>query len=367
MLTRRRAGGIRKAPGPSSVPGATEALHLAPSRIIVTEHEPASSSPGRTGAAVLWVPVPAPFDAADRLDGASIDRMVDQLAGAGVHGLWINGTTGEFHALDDEERAEVVAYAASRSAGRMKVAAHIGDTSLRRVIAHGRRALDAGADELACMPPYYLAHSQPELVTFFSKVADALGRPLYLYDFPAYCKVALQPETIAKLATSGVAVGIKESGPSVDRFRKIVKAVRDVAPDFLCMHGASALFVTNLSAGADGGVCAGMNVCPGAYVRAFDAVDRGSWTEARAEQKRISDVWDGLTAALSARPQLTAPSVLAIKFWLARQGVFQSDRARAPLSPLTAEERARLEDVAARYSRDGTKGTGSAGAGVTGR
>lgn len=311
----------------------------------MTGNQPTPAPADAPRSTALWAPIPTPFDSSGDLDEASIDRVVDYLGAAGVGGLWVNGTTGEFHSLDDAERAASVARAVRASGGRMRVAAHIGDTSLARVIEHGRRALDAGADVLACMPPFYFAHGQEELVGYFTAVAEALDRPLYLYDFPAYCKVAIDPATVATLARSGLAVGIKESGLSLDHFRRIMTAARAAAPDFHCLHGVSALFATYLYLGADGAVSAGINVAPEAYVRVLDAARRGDWAAAQTAQTRINRLWDALNAAVSDRPALTAPNIPAIKAWLTAHSIFETTQVRTPTQQITRNERARLDAV----------------------
>ena len=111
----------------------------------------------------LFPPLALPLTAEGDLDFASLNRQVDYLLAGPVEGLWVNGTTGDFFALTDEEGAAVVSAVVKQVQGRVPVVAQIGDTVTRKVIRKGHLALEAGADYLAVVLPYYLEYSQEEL------------------------------------------------------------------------------------------------------------------------------------------------------------------------------------------------------------
>ena len=85
----------------------------------------------------IFVPMLTPLHADETVDEASLRRLVDFLVGAGVHGLWAMGTTGEFAALPESERARAVAATVERAAGRVPVIANIGDSSTGHTSFHG--------------------------------------------------------------------------------------------------------------------------------------------------------------------------------------------------------------------------------------
>lgn len=293
----------------------------------------------------LWAPLVVPLDAGDAVDHDGLERLVDHLVAHGVTGLWVNGTSGEFHALADDERHAVVRTVVTRAAGRAEVIAQVGDPALRRATDHARAALDNGAGGIAALPPFYLSHTQDELRRYYAAIAEAAARPVVLYDFPLYCKVALAPATVAALAGDGVAAGIKQSGPSLDAFRQVVSATRDAAPAFCCMHGASALAATTLRLGGRGLVCAGANVAPRDYAAIMRHAGNGAWTAADEAQRSANRLWDAMLGCVSRRSPGTAPNVPAMKWVLARQGIIDHDAVRAPLTPLTASEREVLEQA----------------------
>ena len=83
-----------------------------------------------------------PLDADERVDETSLRRLVDFLVGAGVHGVWAMGTTGEFAGIAEAERARAIQATVDEVAGRVPVIANIGDSStgLARMPARARQS-----------------------------------------------------------------------------------------------------------------------------------------------------------------------------------------------------------------------------------
>src|SRR5437879_13513571 len=122
----------------------------------------------------IFVPMLTPLGADEGVDEASLRRLVDFLVGAGVHGLWAMGTTGEFAGLPEAERARAVAATVDQVAGRVPVVANIGDSSTGLALRHARGAVAAGAGVLALTPPHYYPHSMDETLTHFRAPKDAV-------------------------------------------------------------------------------------------------------------------------------------------------------------------------------------------------
>jgi 4-hydroxy-tetrahydrodipicolinate synthase len=70
------------------------------------------------------------------------------------------GTTGEAVTMHDNERAESIAFAKKRAAGRVPIIAGTGTNETPRAIALSKAAYDAGADALLVVTPYYNKTSQ---------------------------------------------------------------------------------------------------------------------------------------------------------------------------------------------------------------
>src|SRR5215471_1044936 len=175
----------------------------------------------------IFVPMLTPLNADETLDEPSLRRLVDFLVGAGVHGIWSMGTTGEFAALPEQERAHGVAATVEQVAGRVPVIANIGDSSTTLALKHARHAADAGADALALTPPHYYPHVMDEMLIHFRALKEAFPDvPLLIYNIPQTVKVKMTVPTTLQLAREGTVQGIKDSQNDLRWFRQLVQGIR---------------------------------------------------------------------------------------------------------------------------------------------
>src|SRR5918911_3344065 len=175
----------------------------------------------------IFVPMLTPLDADERVDESSLRRLVDFLIDAGVHGIWSMGTTGEFAALPEAERARGVEATIEQVAGRVPVIANIGDSSTGLALRHARHAVEAGADALALTPPHYYPHSMDEMLIHFRTVKEAHpDLPLLVYNIPQTVKVKMTLPTTLQLAREGTVQGIKDSQNDLRWFRMLATSIR---------------------------------------------------------------------------------------------------------------------------------------------
>jgi len=103
-----------------------------------------------------YAALPTFLDADEALDLTAIREHVARLADAGLDGILACGSTGEFVALDEDERIAVAEAALEAGAGRLSVGVQVGSSSTRQSVRLARHAAAAGADAIACVTPYYL-------------------------------------------------------------------------------------------------------------------------------------------------------------------------------------------------------------------
>jgi 4-hydroxy-tetrahydrodipicolinate synthase len=226
----------------------------------------------------IFTPTLTPLTPEETVDEPSLRRLVDFLIEAGVHGLWVMGTTGEFPCLPETERARAVAIAVEQAAGRVPVVANVGDSSTALALRHARHATEAGADGLASTPPHYFPHTMDETVAHFRALKEAHPElPLLAYNIPQTVKVRMTLDAVLTLAREGVCAGIKDSQNDLEWFRSLVLALRGegLAERFRCFLGSRILIDAGLVIGAAGAVPAVSNVAPSACVAVYEAVRRG--------------------------------------------------------------------------------------------
>ena len=228
-----------------------------------------------------------------RPDGA-VDR--DALRG---HVGWLNdhrvdaimpcGSTGETALLSDDEVVGVVEAVIAAAGGRVPVIAHVGRPGTQPTIELGRRALDAGADAIAAVVPYY--HPlEPELILdHYRALMDALGAERVLaYCIPSHSNNVLDPAGLATLAREGLA-GFKDSTLDAGDHDAYVAALGEVdRDDFLLLVGLGALLAQSIRAGSAGAVLGVANLHPDLCVRLRDALRDGGDEEAERLQTDLA-------------------------------------------------------------------------------
>lgn len=216
-------------------------------------------------------PLVTPLLGRDQLDIAGLERLIQHVLGAGAHGLFMMGTTGEGPSLSPRVRREVVQHTCAVVAGRAPVLVAITDTNWETSLELAHYAADRGALAVVAAPPPYFPLSQDEVADYFEELADALPLPLLLYNMPAMTKVHIGLEATRKLTGHSNIIGIKDSSGNMDHFLRLVRLAQIERPDWTVMIGGETLLPEAIAAGGDGSVCGGANVAPALFVELYEA------------------------------------------------------------------------------------------------
>ena len=291
----------------------------------------------------IFCPMLTPLNHDERVDEASLRRLVDFLVDGGVHGIWVMGTTGEFALLLETERARAVALTVEQVAGRVPVIANVGDSSTALALRHARHAVDAGADALACTPPHYFPHSMDEVMTHYRTIKLAFPeQPLFIYNIPQTVKVRMTLEATLQLAREGTASGIKDSQNDLQWFRTLAAAIREEGREsqFRLFLGTRTLIDVGVVAGAHGAIPANSNVVPRACVMAYESAVAGDWAGARAAQA-LATRYDDL-AEVARGGSANAATLSSLKHVLRTWGIIDDPTVAQPSRSLTPDEVAEL-------------------------
>lgn len=287
----------------------------------------------------IFPPILTPLTEDEDVDHPSLDRLVRYLIGEGVNGIWATGTTGEFPAFSQAERAAIVETVVDAAAGKVPVIVGIGDASTRLAIEHGQAAARADADAIALTPPYYYMNSQDELLEHFRAVHRAVDLPLLVYNIPQTVKTKMDVATVLTLASEGTVVGIKDSQNDLDWFRQLMTTVSERKLPFRGFLGTRILIDAGLVAGANGAIPGISNVGAADCVGAWEAAKRGDWRRADEHTRRLLKIQQIINLA---RGSANSQSFSGMKAILKALGVIASPRVRLPLRTVTSEEEAKI-------------------------
>jgi 4-hydroxy-tetrahydrodipicolinate synthase len=237
------------------------------------------------------------------VDLAALRELVSWQLDCGVEGFVPTATTGEAATLDLEERAAVIRAVTDVVKGRVPVIAGAGTNSTRGTIELSRLALDAGADGVLLVCPYYNKPTQAGLEAHFRTVLAAIDAPVVIYNIPGRTGVDLQASTFASLAEHPRVVGIKEATGSVTRAAELV---RRLDPRVAVLAGDDALFLPVLAVGGAGIVSASACVAPREMVAVMRHWRAGEVEAARKAYLGLLDLFEALFVETNPGPAKAA-------------------------------------------------------------
>jgi 4-hydroxy-tetrahydrodipicolinate synthase len=196
------------------------------------------------------------------------------------------GTNGDFSALLFNEKLELTEAVLDQAAGKARVMVNVGTPSTRETVLLARQAAALGADALSVIAPYFIDCTQDGLYRHYMTVADAVDRPVYLYDIPARTQNHIAPETALQLAAHGNIRGIKDSGGSEASLTGYL-GVAQAMQGFEVWSGPDHLVLWALERGATGPISGLGNVAPALLSAIVAAHDAGDQAAAEAAQARF--------------------------------------------------------------------------------
>ena len=153
----------------------------------------------------------SPVDDAGQVRQAELRRLTDYLIANGVHGLFVNGSQGEFYATTPQEKQAILEIVADQTRGRVPVFAGVGAVTTREAVTLARMSEQCGAQALTAVTPYFIKPNDEELYQHYRAIAAATTLPLYLYPNPARTNIPMPVSLVTRLAKIDNIVGIKDS------------------------------------------------------------------------------------------------------------------------------------------------------------
>ena len=219
-----------------------------------------------------------PFNRNNQVDYTSFKGLIEFHINAGTNGFVIAGTTGEAATLTKTEHAELISRAVEIVDGRLPVIAGTGSNSTQQTIDLSLEVGRSGIDAYLLVVPYYNKPVQEGMYRHFSAIADAVDKPIVLYNVPGRTGSDMQAATVARLAEHDNVFGIKEATGDIERLKAIQALVDE---DFMFYSGDDFTALKFLETGGHGIVTVSGNVVPEAISRLCQLVAAGHLAEAQ--------------------------------------------------------------------------------------
>ncbi|MFB3103352.1 MAG: dihydrodipicolinate synthase family protein, partial [Pseudomonadales bacterium] len=242
----------------------------------------------------IFTPNLVPLDQHGNINEPELRRYVDWLIERGVHGLYPNGSTGEFTRFTTEERRRIVEIIADQTAGRVPILAGAAEANPRETIAACEHYHQLGVRAVAIVAPFYYKLSPQGVYAYFKEIADHSPIDITLYNIPMFASPIDVP-TVQRLAEECPrVVAIKDSSGDVANMMRMIAAVRPNRPEFSFLTGWEAVLVPMLLIGCDGGTNATSGIVPEVTRKLYELGRAERWHEARQLQYRLLPVFDAM-------------------------------------------------------------------------
>ena len=280
------------------------------------------------------------------LDFESQAHLFNNLIEKGIDGILVEGSSSEFFAMPMDQRREMADFAIRQVDHRVKLIIGTSHMVANEIVNFSNYCLDAGADAVMILPPYYFHFGPEALLQYYDRLARQIHGPIYIYNFPDNTGYTIPAETVAKLAQlhSNI-VGMKDTVSGMDHTRELIKTVKSRIPDFEIYSGFDDNFAHNVLAGGDGCIGALSNVVPEictAWVRAFRENDLEGIAKGQQCIDRLMDLY-----------AVRSPFLPVIKEAVRLRGIGSNSAGTFPMPSATVEDSARILEL---FRREGIQG-----------
>jgi 4-hydroxy-tetrahydrodipicolinate synthase len=276
------------------------------------------------------VPMVTPVSSDRKLDETAVVKIADFLARNGVSML-VLGTTGESPSVTREEGIQLVKLAAETVAGRVKIYAGICGNSVEENIANAKAYIQAGADVIVSILPYYYPLTPNQMVEYFKKFAERIDFPTMVYNIPSTTKMSIPIERVEELSKIKHICGFKDSERDEARMEQCVQLFKD-RENFSYFLGYAAISAKALQLGADGLVPSTGNFVPGMFRAMWESAEAEQWQKVEQLQLETDEI-----AKIYQSGRTLGNSLQALKVMMSVQGLCQP-YALPPLTDLGVAE-----------------------------
>lgn len=286
----------------------------------------------------IYTPAITPLTLDGEIDRQAFAAVLESLIEAGVHGIIVGGSTGEYYAQSSKERFDLAAYAKDVIGNRLPLIVGTGATRTEDSVEYARSAREIGADAILVSSPPYALPTERENAVHALTIDRAANLPIMLYNYPARMGVVMGEEYFSRVGKSKNVVAIKESSGDMANLHLLAWKFPHIA--LSCGWDDQALEF--FAWGAKSWVCAGSNFLPREHVALYEAcVIEKNFDKGRAIMTAMLPLMDFLE---------TGKFVQSIKHGCEIIGL-KTGSVRAPLRPLNSDEKRTLQTVVATLKR----------------
>ena len=276
-----------------------------------------------------------PFKQDGSIDETALRNLVAWQVESGIDFLVPCGTTGETPTLSHDEWLQVIDITAEVVAGRVPIVAGATSNSTQDAVNKAKEvAARPGVNGILTASPYYNKPTQEGQYRHFRAIAEAVDKPIILYNVPGRTGANIEPGTLARLAEVPNIAGVKEASGNISQMAEVCNAVPET---FAVLSGDDAVTLPLIALGGVGIISVASNEIPREMSEMARAALANDWETARSIHRKYLPLM--LANFIESNP-------LPVKAVLAMMGRVE-EVYRLPMLPMRRDTRSKLQKIAA--------------------
>ena len=276
-----------------------------------------------------------PFHQDGSIDEQAFRNFVSWQIESGIDFLVPCGTTGETPTLTHDEWLRVIDLTIEVAAGRVPIVTGASSNSTREAVTKAQEvAARPGVDAILTASPYYNKPTQEGQYQHFKAIAEAVNKPIILYNVPGRTAANLEAGTVARLAEIPNIVGVKEASGNLTQIAEICSAVRE---GFSVLSGDDALTLPVIALGGVGLISVASNEIPREMAEMTRFALNNDWNGARQILRKFLPLMQA---------NFIESSPMPVKAVLAMMGRIE-EAYRLPMLQVRRDTRSKLQKIAA--------------------
>jgi 4-hydroxy-tetrahydrodipicolinate synthase len=276
-----------------------------------------------------------PFHQDGSIDDTALRNLVEWQIESRIDFLVPCGTTGETPTLTHDEWLHVIDTTIEVAAGRVPIVAGATSNSTQDAVTKTKEvASRAGVDAILTASPYYNKPTQEGQYRHFRAIAEAVDKPIVLYNVPGRTGANLEPSTVARLSEIPNIIAVKEASGNMTQIAEVCNAVPE---HFLIFSGDDAVTLPVIALGGVGVISVASNEIPREMAEMTRAALENDWAKARSLHRKYLGLMVG---------NFIESSPMPVKAVLAMMGKI-GEVYRLPLLPMKRDTRSKLQRIAA--------------------
>jgi 4-hydroxy-tetrahydrodipicolinate synthase len=275
-----------------------------------------------------------PFHQDGSLDEQALKNLVSWQIDSGIDFLVPCGTTGETPTLSHDEWLRVIDLTVEVASGRVPIVAGATSNSTHDAVAKAKEAAErSGVDAILTASPYYNKPTQEGQYQHFKAIAEAVSKPIILYNVPGRTGANIEPGTVARLSELANIAGVKEASGNLTQIAEVCNGAR---PDFSVLSGDDALTLPVIALGGVGVISVASNEIPHEMAEMIRAALNNDWAAARQIFRKYLPLMQA---------NFIESSPMPVKTVLAMMGRIE-EAYRLPMVPVRRDTRSKLQKIA---------------------